>query len=219
MVYTCKFSYFGCDVTRSKKYGILKHESQCIFAKKFQKFIDLEQEVIFLRQENSRLKTATHHCRTLKYTKFSDFKNLLLSDIQLQKKWYSLSLSNPLASIKPLIVLFINVFPYFYRLISLNEIEVNVCLPCLRTNKREERHSMETLVWALFDACETLITENCQYFKLPKFQHISNFTFRQTNKRDKAFLYNAMTTALKRKQGQDIFFMKRQITDYIPLKN
>ena len=200
--YACCYKDFGCAVTRTKRSGILKHQVNCMYAK-YKKYVDAMEENEQLKCEIKKLKARAGrpeiklHCCDI-----VDFHNRFLCSRGLQTLWRRFNRSPQLA-VKALIVVFLNAVPRFYKLKSLNEIEVCGNMGFIRTYKRVERHTLMDVTESIFHEMRDFLES--EYTNLG-YKNTDFMKTRDAVSHDKIFIYNVMQMAAKRKPHEPIMW-------------
>ena len=201
--YECRYKDFGCDVTRTKKSGIVKHECICKFAK-YKKYVDAIVENEKLREEIKKLKITGFRMGRpeikLQPCDIIAFHETFLCSTSLQNMWRHFN-KKPQVAVKALIIVFLNTVPRFYKLKSLNEIEVCGSIGFIRTYKRVERHSLMDVTESIYQQMRDFLEGEHRNLG---YKNIDFMKTRDAVTNDKIFLYNAMQTAAKRKPEDPI---------------
>ena len=209
--YRCRYHDFGCDVTRTKKEGIVLHSKRCQYAK-FEKYLKALKEVEDLRNRVRELELAPRRGRAPIVVTPADwrlFEAEFSNNQLLIEAWKELA-NTPRNGMRAMITIFVNLVPRFFKLRSLNEIDVNIWLPSLRTNGFLERHTMESFADDLVYAASGFIERDHEKFHFGK---LEDYKIRASVASDKTFIFNTFSRAAKRKNGEKIRFENRSIAD------
>ena len=208
--YECCYKDFGCNATRSKKKGIEKHELECQFLK-YKKYLDAIHENQILRTKIAELQT--HRGRPpvqIQRVDIDKFQEQFINNTSMQNALHKLN-NSPCYGIKALIVIFIYCSPRFYKLKSLNEIEICGNLGFLRTAGRVERHPLIDVSESIYESMRDFISlahKQCGY------KDLSKFRMRESVAADRVFLFNIMRQAALSTPDKPIVW--RSVTVPIP---
>ena len=115
--YYCCAREFGCSVSRTRATSIKKHEIKCPVVAKFQKYIDLEKENKFLRDEVKRLR-AIKGRKPVKIwnVNIRDFVQRFPKDPLLVAAWAKLSQGRLQNAVPAMMKLFLASVPRFWKI-------------------------------------------------------------------------------------------------------
>lgn len=194
-VYKCCYKDFGCNITRTRKDGINKHQETCQYVK-YKKYVDALNEV-----KNMRLVTKRGRPEIpLTPCNVQHFQEQFINDKNLQNAWRKFNTS-PFVAVKALIVVFLNVVPRFFKLKNLSEIEVCGNLGFIRTYGRIERHPLFDITDSIYGSFRDFLQSE---YKVLGYSNRNFMKDRDPITNDKVFMYNVMATAIKRKPGDPI---------------
>ena len=208
--YECCYKDFGCNVTRSKKKGIEKHELECQF-RKYKKYVDAIHENQILKTKIVQLETRRGRPPVeIQQVDIDKFQEQFINNISMQNALHKLN-NRPCYGIKALIVIFIYCSPRFYKLKSLSEIDICGNVGFLRTAGRVERHPLIDVSESIFESMRDFISISHKQFG---YKDLTKFKMRESVSADRVFLFNLMRQAAL--SGPDKPIVWRRITVPIP---
>jgi hypothetical protein len=204
--YYCQYRPFGCNCSRTRKNAIVKHNKCCTFGEKFKEWIELKEEVVFLRNEVATLKRGRGRKPIkVEYVDMREFAKSFETEYT-QNLWRKLW-TNKGDCVSPLLKLFLAMSPRFWKLKEDKQhIELNGYFGDIRTHRNVETvHINEFVHSVLYQLAVTINTnlwnmgyqtdETQVHFKLDDYMDISESRFHSM----KYLVLNALSAELQRR--------------------